>query len=96
MKEEAEWERRLSMHQSDEPKVSLVNHLASFLNKKYAKKWRVDMPKGKYKKITQEVLATNEQMEVAAYYQWQHRGCPSNDSLTDWVNAHLELEQEAR
>jgi hypothetical protein len=48
------------MNRSDETKVSVVNHLAGFLNKKYAKKWRIDMSKGKYKKITQEVLAANE------------------------------------
>ena len=84
------------MNRSDETKVSVVNHLAGFLNKKYAKKWRIDMSKGKYKKITQEVLATNEQMEVAAYYQWQNRGCPSDDSLTDWLNAEQEFAPEAR
>jgi hypothetical protein len=82
------------MHESDEPKRGLVNHLAGFLNKKYAKKWRIDMPKGKYKKIQPEVSTTQEQMEVAAYYQWQHRGCPSNDSLTDWVKANLELTRQ--
>jgi hypothetical protein len=24
-------------------------------------------------------------LEVAAYYHWQQRGCPINDGLTDWV-----------
>ena len=69
---------------------------ANFLNKKYAKKWRTDMPKEKYKKIPQESFSTNEQMEVAAYYKWQSRGCPSNDSLTDWVEACEELAPESR
>jgi hypothetical protein len=79
------------MNRSDDPKKGLVHHLANFLNKKYAKQWRIDMPKGKYQKVHPEDFATHEQMEVAAYYQWQNRGCPPDDSLTDWVNARQEL-----
>jgi hypothetical protein len=32
---------------------------------------------------TNEVFQNN--LEVAAYYHWINRGCPENDSLTDWV-----------
>lgn len=39
---------------------------------------------------------TNEHVETAAYYKWQNRGCPHNDSLSDWVNAHKELKQASR
>jgi len=24
-------------------------------------------------------------LQLAAYYHWQQRGCPINDDLTDWV-----------
>jgi hypothetical protein len=84
------------MNRSDEPKIGLVTHLANFLNKKYAKKWSVDMPRGKHNKTSQEIFSINEQMEVAAYYKWQSRGCPANDSLTDWVEACEELAPESR
>jgi hypothetical protein len=96
VKDETERLGRFSMDRLDEPKISFVNYLAGILNKKYAEKWKIDMPKGKYRKITQDVFATNEQMEVAAYYQWQNRGCPSDDSLTDWLNAEQEFAPEAR
>jgi hypothetical protein len=26
-----------------------------------------------------------EELEVAAYFHWLERGCPSDDALTDWV-----------
>lgn len=33
---------------------------------------------------------SKEELEVAAYFHWMNRGCPSNDSLSDW----LEVEKE--
>ena len=35
-----------------------------------------------------------EDIEKAAYYHWLNRGCPSDDSLTDWVEAERELAAE--
>jgi hypothetical protein len=78
------------MNRSDDPKKGLVHHLADFLNKKYAKEWKIDMPEGKHRKGRPED-SVHEQTQVAAYYQWQHRGCPPDDSLTDWVKAREEL-----
>ena len=48
------------------------------------------------KEIPEESFVTPEHVEVAAYYKWRYRGCPHNDSLTDWVEAHKELIQGAR
>ncbi len=28
---------------------------------------------------------SKEEMEMAAYFHWLGRGCPSDDSLTDWI-----------
>ncbi len=28
---------------------------------------------------------TEENVELAAYYHWLERGCPSDDPLTDWL-----------
>jgi len=35
--------------------------------------------------------AAQENLEVAAYYHWLGRGCPNDDSLTDWLEAEREL-----
>jgi hypothetical protein len=43
------------------------------------------------KEIPDKFFFTLEHLEVAAYYKWQYRGCPSHDSLKDWVDAHKEL-----
>lgn len=48
------------------------------------------------KEIPEESVVTMQHVEVAAYYKWQYRGCPANDALTDWVDAHKELIQAAR
>jgi hypothetical protein len=48
------------------------------------------------KEIPEESFVTMEHVEVAAYYKWRSRGCPHNDALTDWVDAHKELIQAAR
>ncbi len=48
------------------------------------------------KEIPEESFVTNEHVELAAYYKWENRGCPLDDSLTDWVDAHKELKQAAR
>jgi len=48
------------------------------------------------KEIPEESFVTPDHVEVAAYYKWVSRGCPSGDPLTDWVNAHKELIQAAR
>lgn len=34
-----------------------------------------------------------EDLEVAAYYHWLNRGCPTNDDLLDWVEAEKELKE---
>ncbi len=41
------------------------------------------------KKSEKDVSKDN--LEVAAYYHWQQRGCPNNDELCDWVEAEKEL-----
>jgi hypothetical protein len=48
------------------------------------------------REIPEESFVTMEHVEVAAYYKWISRGCPTDDALTDWVNAHKELVQAAR
>lgn len=48
------------------------------------------------REIPQESFVTSEHVEMAAYYKWLHRGCPSGDALTDWVDAHKELIQASR
>jgi len=45
----------------------------------------------KVKKSEQEV--SRESLEVAAYYHWLNRGCPQDDSLTDWLEAEKELSE---
>jgi hypothetical protein len=35
--------------------------------------------------VKSENEASKENLEVAAYFNWQNRGCPSNDDLSDWV-----------
>ena len=37
---------------------------------------------------------SQEDIEKAAYYHWLNRGCPNDDSLTDWVEAERELSAE--
>ena len=54
------------------------------------------MSEEKDRGIAEEDLVTPEHVELAAYYKWQSRGCPLNDSLTDWVEAHKELIQAGR
>ena len=54
------------------------------------------MSEEKDREIAEEDLVTREHVEVAAYYKWQNRGCPHDDSLTDWVEAHKELIQAGR
>lgn len=54
------------------------------------------MSEEKDREVPEEDYATPGHVEVAAYYKWQHRGCPPNDPLTDWVEAHKELIQAAR
>ena len=29
--------------------------------------------------------ATKQDLEMAAYFHWLGRGCPSDDALTDWI-----------
>ena len=48
------------------------------------------------KELPEENYATEEHEEVAAYYRWLNRGCPANDSLTDWTEAHKEIVQAGR
>ncbi len=30
-------------------------------------------------------LMTRQDLEMAAYFHWLGRGCPSDDALTDWI-----------
>ncbi|HEY5038786.1 MAG TPA: DUF2934 domain-containing protein [bacterium] len=48
------------------------------------------------RELLEEDFVTNEHVELAAYYKWQHRGSPHGDALADWVNAHKELIQAGR
>ena len=48
------------------------------------------------REVLEEDYETDERVAVAAYYKWLGRGCPLNDSLTDWVSAHKEYIQGAR
>ena len=47
--------------------------------------------KEKLKAGKSEREVPKENLEVAAYYHWQHRGCPNNDEMCDWVEAEKEL-----
>ncbi len=38
---------------------------------------------------------TKEDLEMAAYFHWLGRGCPSDDSLTDWIAVEKKWGQEA-
>jgi hypothetical protein len=89
-----EWVGGLYMDISEKPKTDLANQLADFMNEKYAQQWSLDMSQGKHPEIQGEAFAVREQMEVAAYYEWQNRGCPHGDSLTDWVNARQAFAKE--
>jgi hypothetical protein len=58
------------------------------------------MPKTTEKAKTVKVVKTGKplskkELEVAAYYHWQERGCPINDDLTDWVEAEKEIGKPA-
>jgi Protein of unknown function (DUF2934) len=37
------------------------------------------------KEIPEESIVTKPHLQEAAYYKWIYRGCPSDDSITDWV-----------
>jgi hypothetical protein len=53
------------------------------------------MIKTKEKKTVKEGNAKEmprPNLELAAYFHWQERGCPVNDDLTDW----LAVEQDRR
>ena len=47
--------------------------------------------KVKEEAVKAEKEVAKETLEVAAYYHWLNRGCPSNDELCDWVEAEKEL-----
>lgn len=34
---------------------------------------------------------SKDELEVAAYFHWLNRGCPSNDSLADWIEVEKEF-----
>jgi hypothetical protein len=38
---------------------------------------------------------TKEDMEMAAYFHWLGRGCPSDDSLTDWIQVEKKWGKDA-
>ncbi len=38
---------------------------------------------------------TKEDLEMAAYFHWLGRGCPSDDALTDWIAVEKKWGQEA-
>jgi hypothetical protein len=47
--------------------------------------------KEKEKAVKPKKEIPREYLEVAAYYHWLNRGCPSNDDLSDWVEVEKEL-----
>ena len=47
------------------------------------------------REVPVEDFVTDERIAQTAYYKWLQRGCPPNDALTDWVEAHKELVQAA-
>ena len=34
---------------------------------------------------------SQEELERAAYFHWLNRGCPSGDSLSDWIEVEKEF-----
>ncbi len=48
------------------------------------------------KELLEEDFPTSEHVAVAAYFKWQHRGCPEGDSLSDWTSAQKEITQAGR
>jgi len=48
------------------------------------------------KEIPEERFVTDEHIQMAAFYKWEFRGRPTDDSLRDWVDAAKELRQAAR
>jgi len=54
--------------------------------------------KGAALKLVKPTSAGNmskEEMEMAAYFHWLGRGCPSDDSLTDWIEVEKKYGNEA-
>ncbi len=39
---------------------------------------------------------TSEHIHIAAYFNWQNRGCPHGDPLFDWDSAHKQIVQAGR
>ncbi len=49
----------------------------------------------KPKSLKAKEAVSREELEVAAYYHWLNRGCPKDDSLTDWVEVETEMNHKA-
>jgi len=47
------------------------------------------------KAIEPERKMTKEDLEVAAYFHWLGRGCPSDDLMTDWSEVEKKRGKEA-
>jgi hypothetical protein len=63
---------------------------------KFGRKKEKTMTEELDREVLEESYVTQERLAVAAYYKWQGRGCPADDSLADWVSAHKEMIQGAR
>ena len=58
-----------------------------FLKRDEEKEEPMSKPKHHETRAHLEKALSKEEVEVAAYYHWQNRGCPVNDELCDWVAA---------
>ena len=45
--------------------------------------------------VRQAQKMTKADLEKAAYFHWLGRGCPSDDSLTDWIEVEKKWGKEA-
>ncbi len=50
-----------------------------------------DKKKGAAKEEPGQKEVSQQDLESAAYFRWIERGCPLDDSLTDWVEAEKDL-----
>ena len=51
------------------------------------------MARKKEKAVASENRVSQEDLQIAAYYRWLNQGCPSNNDLSDWLQAEKEMAQ---